>query len=239
MTMGCDECGADFVVSGAVYYRRLKEERVLCRKCHTNLIGKKSEKVALGREKARKTNLERYGVDNPAKSEAVQEKTKRTNLKKYGVEWAIGSSQVKEKIKKSNIRNHGVACTFNDPKQQIKTKETLVKKYGVDNIAKTEWAKAHSRATCLRRYGVEYVTQIPEVRSKQRAKHMYDDRRFDSLAEVYLYAMLKKANVSFTYQKRLPEKYFKDGKWHIAIVDFYIVCRKKNQTSSAFDMNCD
>lgn len=122
----CDECRKIFFVSKSVYYRRLKEQRILCTKCHINLIGKKSEKVALGKEKARKTNLERYGADNPSKNKIIQEKIKKTNLKRYGVEWEITSSQTRKKIEESNIRNHNVKCTFQDPIQQQKTKETLL-----------------------------------------------------------------------------------------------------------------
>ena len=37
-------------------------------------------------EKSKKTNLEKYGVDNPLKSEEIQEKIKKTLREKYGVD---------------------------------------------------------------------------------------------------------------------------------------------------------
>lgn len=48
------------------------------------MIGKFSEKVQLGKEKAKKTYLEKYGVDNIAKSPVAKEKMLNTRLSKNG-----------------------------------------------------------------------------------------------------------------------------------------------------------
>ena len=55
------------------------------------------------REKSKQTNLEKYGVDNPAKADEIKEKIKLTNLQKYGVEHAFQAESVKEKIHKTKI----------------------------------------------------------------------------------------------------------------------------------------
>jgi hypothetical protein len=59
------------------------------------------------REKIKKTNLERYGVDNPNKLESVKEKIKETNLKRYGVVSNLKLESVKEKIKETNLKRYG------------------------------------------------------------------------------------------------------------------------------------
>lgn len=49
-------------------------------------------------EQRRKTCMERYGVDNPAKSDEILEKIKATNLKRYGVDCIFNSKEFMEKI---------------------------------------------------------------------------------------------------------------------------------------------
>lgn len=77
-------------------------------------LKKKSNNTALSRygdtsnrEKARQTFLEKYGVDNPFKSEEVKEQIKKTNLEKYGTEFSFQSDFVKEKIRKTNLDRYG------------------------------------------------------------------------------------------------------------------------------------
>ena len=47
---------------------------------------------------AKKTRMERYGVENVFSSIEIQEVIKQTNLKKYGVEYPIQNSEIFEKI---------------------------------------------------------------------------------------------------------------------------------------------
>ncbi len=48
------------------------------------------------KEKARQTNLERYGVTNSLHSEEIKEKVKQTNLERYGVEYYLQSNEAKK-----------------------------------------------------------------------------------------------------------------------------------------------
>lgn len=52
-------------------------------------------------EKSKKTLIEKYGVDNPAKSNEIKEKIKKTNLEKYGETVAAKSEVVKQKMRKT------------------------------------------------------------------------------------------------------------------------------------------
>lgn len=202
----CENCGLKWTPSKSVYYRRLKEEKILCRSCHTNKIGKFSEKVQLGKEKAKRTCLEKYGVDNPAKSKIVQEKSKKTNIERYGCEWQIASAKTKEKITKSNLKNHGVTCTFKDPSQKEKTKKTLLEKYGVDNAAKSLAAKEKMLNTRFSRNG----TFMPAPR------YRYNDIVFDSSWELAFYIFYtdrgKTVERCSEYLEYSGHKYFPDFK---------------------------
>lgn len=59
------------------------------------------------REKAKQTFLEKYGTDNPFKSEEIKEQIKKTNIEKYGTEFPFQSDFVKEKIRKTNLDRYG------------------------------------------------------------------------------------------------------------------------------------
>lgn len=82
-------------------------------------------------EKTKLTNLERYGVENYAKSNEYVEKTRLTSLEKYGVEHFTQNEEVKNKTKLTNLERYG----FENPMKNIeiynKLKETNLKRYGV------------------------------------------------------------------------------------------------------------
>jgi len=78
-----------------------------------NIVKYNSAHPDRGMEKRKQTNIEKYGVDNPAKSQMIQNKIKNTCIEKYGVT----NPQQNKLIK-------------------IKTIKTLTKKHGIDNPAK-------------------------------------------------------------------------------------------------------
>lgn len=60
-------------------------------------IQKYGSKISVNWEKAKKTYVQKYGVDNPGKSKQCQEKAKQTNLKKYGNEQQLQHLSTKTK----------------------------------------------------------------------------------------------------------------------------------------------
>lgn len=52
------------------------------------------------KQKIKESNLQRYGVDNPAKSKEIYSRIKETNLKKYGVESVSQHRELREKVNK-------------------------------------------------------------------------------------------------------------------------------------------
>jgi hypothetical protein len=89
------------------------------------------------RKKIKETCLEKYGVENAAKSKQFKEKSKQTCLEKYGVENAAKFDKFKEK-----------------------SKQTCLKKYGVEFTTQTKQMKEKSKQTCLEKYGMEHYTNI-------------------------------------------------------------------------------
>lgn len=81
-------------------------------------------------DKARKTMYERYGGTGVAVPE-IKEKVKKTNLKKYGVEWATQIPEAREKAKESYRRKYGVDNVFSSPEIQKRMYDNMMSKYGV------------------------------------------------------------------------------------------------------------
>lgn len=94
-------------------------------------------------EKARKTCLERYGVDNAFKAKEKQEKIKNTLLERYGVEQPCQSKEINDKVTK-----------------------TMLVRYGVTRYTQLPEGKAKVRATCLERYGVTAPMKCPSIKEK-------------------------------------------------------------------------
>ena len=122
----------------------------------------------------RRTNLERYGVDNPSKSPGVKDKIsstnklnkdtiiqkrKQTNLDRYGSE----NYNNMDKNKQTKIINHG------DPyyNGRDKYKETMVNRYGVDNGFKLpELKKENLLRVCLEKGYSENFQELISDRDK-------------------------------------------------------------------------
>lgn len=60
-----------------------------------------------GREKCKKTCMERYGVENPWQSEAVKEAIKKDNLAKYGTEYYSSTAECRAKVAATCVERYG------------------------------------------------------------------------------------------------------------------------------------
>ncbi len=95
--------------------------------------------------KRRQTNLEKYGVDHPMKTQEVQEKQKEVLRKNYGVDNPSQSPEIRERQKQTNLE-----------------------RYGVENVAQHPDILAKMSKTMLERYGVEHYNQLPEMKEYLR-----------------------------------------------------------------------
>ena len=129
--------------------------------------------------KNKKTNLERYGIENYYNSE----KFKETCLEKYGVVNPFKSEEIKEKIKITNLEKYGFESSNSSEIVKENKKESCLKQYGVDHFSKTDDFKEiikkcnsnpkyqinrqkKSSETCLIKYGVKHTSNIEEVRNR-------------------------------------------------------------------------
>jgi len=119
-------------------------------------------------EKAKKTFINKYGVDNPMKNLECHSKAIDTNLKKYGVKYPTQSKEIIEIRKKNNYKKYGVDEPSKLDTIKKKIKDTNLKKYGYISSTKHPEVKKKIFNTNLIKYGVPFPTQIETVKAKIR-----------------------------------------------------------------------
>lgn len=166
----CDYCGIEFENKFYVV-----KDKANCRKCSskrrsdTNLerygvtMPSKSD---IFKEKAKNTNIERYGASSPMASVEIKEKIKRTNLERYGVENPFQATEIKEKIKQTCLERYDVEYPTQSKNIRDKAKKTLLNNYGVDHQSKSEIIKDKKKQTTMDHYGVENPFQAAEIKEK-------------------------------------------------------------------------
>jgi len=155
------------------------------------IAGPYCEKCSIerGKDKKKKTCLERFGTEYSLQSKEIKNKIKKKCLDKYGVEYASQSDQIKEKTKETNnIKYGGHPSKLDEIKEKInntnnqkygghptKTKEvqerkinTVREKYNVNNVSELETIKDKKKETCLINYGVENPSLSYEIKDKKK-----------------------------------------------------------------------
>lgn len=138
-------------------------------------------------ELRKRTNLEKYGVDNPSKrpevvqkikaifeekygghpmaTKEVQDKAKATNLQRYGVEHAAQNEQIKKKGIDTLIRNHG-GVGYSSAEVRKKIEATNLEKYGAATPFESQVVQDTIKEVNIDRYGHENPMKNPEVVQK-------------------------------------------------------------------------
>jgi hypothetical protein len=83
------------------------------------------------------TNIEKFGIDNYAKTDECKEKTANNNIEKYGVKTTLLEKNTKEKINKTIFEKFGVYEILSSKEIIEKSKKTILEKYGVTHYNKT------------------------------------------------------------------------------------------------------
>lgn len=122
----------------------------------------------IGNEKAKIVCIEKYGVDNPLKSEEVKNKIKKTCIDRYGVEFSSQAKEIKEKVKQTNLEKYGTTCTLHNSEINEKTKQTWLNKYGVESPNQSNEIKEKKKQSYIKKYNVEHPSQSEEIKNKKR-----------------------------------------------------------------------
>jgi len=117
-------------------------------------------------EKFRNTSIEKYGVDNPLKSEEVKEKIRQTNLKNLGVEYPMQNKEVQEKSEQTTFSHYGVKHNLQSEEIKNQIKRTNLKKYGTEYASQNEDVKKKIKNTNNKKYGVDCIFQNEEIKKR-------------------------------------------------------------------------
>lgn len=159
----CDVCQTEKEVNYNSYNLCLNYGFYSCNKCK-NI-------------KKKKTNLQKYGVENFNNTEkrknthnlkygtyyTNRDKAKMTCLENYGVENVSMIDEVKKIKSETTFSNWGVFNPFQSEQIKEIMKTTNLRKYGVSHPSKSENIKLKKIETCNHNFGVDYPMQNPDV----------------------------------------------------------------------------
>lgn len=192
-----------------------QSKELMCKSAKTFKKTYKEHKEEIIQKKI-KTNLIKYGCENPLSLNEIKEKTKKTFLEKYGVENCSQNEKIKEKIKK-----------------------TCLEKYGVEHYSKTDESKKHvkdlnldykkiqekMKKTSLDRYGVEYPAQNIDIFNKTQKSQFkikyYKNIKYQGNYELDFLILCDKLNLLKDITRMKSIKYFYKEKIRYYHPDFY------------------
>jgi len=137
--------------------------------------------------KRKKTNIQKYGYENPSSSDIIKQKVINTNRKRYGADWFMNTTMFNKKseewcIKTHGVRHYSMSNKFKD--DMIHNNQT---KYGVDWYFQTDEFNEKSKSTCIEKYGETHHMKNLSVFEKQQ-RHSYYKRpyKFPSGKQIYI-----------------------------------------------------
>lgn len=132
-------------------------------------------------ENMRQTCLEKYGVDNFFKTDAisnywnenfnisspmqldkVKEKSRQTCLDKYGHEYYFQTEEFRDKATATYVQKYGVDHSSKNEDVKAKVAQTKKDRYGVSYYNNPDKVTQ----TCKKRYGLSYACLLPQCRLK-------------------------------------------------------------------------
>ena len=220
----CIECGKEKSIQLKSF---IKDKSIICPSCkciRTNqkLYGHKSsfsnENVQI---KAQKSQIEKYGGIGLA-AQDIKEKARNTNLVKYGAENPLSKGTTAYIKRNKTVKDvYGVDNVFQNKNVKEQIAKTNLEKYGVQNPSSSDDIKAKIVKTNLSKYGVESFTQTTDFAKYHKSSYVYDGIKFDSSWELIFYIyQVDHNNKIIRNDKKLEYEY--NGKKHFYFPDFNV-----------------
>lgn len=125
------------------------------------------------REKAKKTLLEKYGVEHPMHSDEIKAKLDATMQDKYGVKrFPQLKEAYKEKSIQTNREKFGADWKSQTEDWKFKTEATLMKHYGVTNPFQSKELREKGLANYQAKTGYDMPQHNPEVIAKTKQTNL-------------------------------------------------------------------
>jgi hypothetical protein len=114
-------------------------------------------------KKKEKTLKEKYGDNYQQK---ILDSRIKTNIKKFGCDNPFKNKEIKEKIKNAMINKYGYEHHMMDPEYVHIVQKTNLEKYGYSNVSQVPEFKEKIKETNLEKYGYEHATKHPDIKNK-------------------------------------------------------------------------
>lgn len=121
------------------------------------------------KNKVKNTVLEKYGVDNISKLDYIKKKIESTNIDKYGTKCSAMNNIIRAKREKTNLERYNTIYPSTNSRDRIsieKLKKKNIEKYGVPCVLQSKNVKEKTKQTNLKRYGTEYSQQSSLIKDK-------------------------------------------------------------------------
>jgi hypothetical protein len=125
-----------------------------------------------GKLKIIKTNLEKFGVDNPMKNNEIKEKLTQTMITNYGVEHISQTDKFKQMMRETSLQNYGTEHPLQSEIVRNKSKETNKIKYGFENPQQNKEVQEKTSNTIYNKYGVKCYFNTDEFKEKTRETNL-------------------------------------------------------------------
>lgn len=135
--------------------------------------------MSVRKTKRKKTNVERFGFEDPMQNPEVKARQEAAIEEKFGVKNVFQAEEIKEKIKETVREKYDVDHISQSPTHWEKVKQTNLEKRGVEHHSQTEefrelaarvfhapGVQEKRKATNLEKYGHENAAMHPDVKAK-------------------------------------------------------------------------
>jgi ATP-dependent Lon protease len=167
----CDICGKEKITEYRWYMESYEKYNIYC--CNSTCAQFKNKK----------TNLEKYGVENYTQTNEFKEKFIQYSLNKYGVQNPFQNENIKNKLKETNLEKYGVENPSKNIEIQNKRKQTMLEKYGVEYYFSSEKFLEKSQNTSMLNYGV--INPMMSDKMKKIMKEYYLENGFNVLTNQF------------------------------------------------------
>lgn len=232
----------DATLTERLYYiKHNKNESLLCKTCgnivrlnlKNNLMPEFCSRTCVANNsqiKERKsnstkiTNIIKFGVDNPFKSNIIKDKIKQTIRQKYNVDNASRSDSVKEKKRITVMERYKTTSPLLHPDVIQKTKTTNLLKYGHEHHSSSDQIKEKVKHTFNQRYNCNQnqlhlsSNTIKTLNDFNLLKQLHVERKF-SLSEIADMLGVSVGTLVTTFEKHNePIKHFNQSSYERKII---------------------
>ena len=175
------KCGND----GSKTFSVIPEYGMQCRQCMNKIMIEKTKKTNLLRygcedpnqllsikDKIKSIFKDKYGVESVLKSDIIKNKIKLTNIKRYGFENPFQNNEIKEKITKTLLNKYGVKHPLQNKLIYNKFENTLLKNYNVKIPYHSNKIKKKGEQICLKKFGFKYSLQNKDIYNKVKKTNL-------------------------------------------------------------------